>query len=288
MTAPNDFTEAVTINFDPASGLSLDAGPLSWELIQTECGAFDGLTDEEILVFQQMAAEYLWNWTSTQFGLASISIRPCRTTSPAIPGTYEGRGPITNYVRTGWYPAIIGGAYYRIYCATCGETCLCDSPKSLVLPGPIIEITEVKVDGAVVPSTSYRVDNYHLLVRTDGEAWPTTQDMTLATTEVGTFEITYKRGIPVPYGGQVAAGRLACELAKAAKNDPSCALPQRVQSITRQGVTVAVLDSFDDVDTGRTGIWLIDSWVASVTKPRRPGAVYSVDVGRPKMRSRTS
>src|SRR3546814_4772015 len=50
----------------------------------------------------------------------------------------------------------------------------------------------------------------------------------------------------------ISAGRLANELAKAACNDKSCGLPQRVQSITRQGVTVAVLDSFDDIDTGHT------------------------------------
>lgn len=97
-------------------------------------------------------------------------------------------------------------------------------------------------------------------------------------TEIDTFQVTYMRGIDVPMGGQVAAGRLACELAKAACGDNTCALPKRVQTITRQGVTVGLLDSFDDVDKGRTGIWLIDSWVASMNIPQsRAGRVLSPD-----------
>jgi hypothetical protein len=96
-----------------------------------------------------------------------------------------------------------------------------------------------------------------------------------------TWSVTYQQGKPVPVGGQIAAGLLACELAKAACGDKSCGLPQRVQSITRQGVTVAVLDAFDDIDTGHTGIWLIDSWVASVTKRPRRWRVLSPDRRQP-------
>ena len=108
--------------------------------------------------------------------------------------------------------------------------------------------------------------------------------MALPTTAPGTFSIAYDYGREVPIGGQLAAGVLACELAKAACRDSSCALPQRIQSITRQGVTVAVLDAFDDIDSGHTGIWLIDSWVSSIVKPLRPGRICSPDVPRPKWR----
>jgi hypothetical protein len=41
------------------------------------------------------------------------------------------------------------------------------------------------------------------------------------------------------------------------------------------------------VEKGRTGIWLVDSWVASVTKPKRGGHVYSVDIPNPRNRVTT-
>jgi hypothetical protein len=99
--------------------------------------------------------------------------------------------------------------------------------------------------------------------------------------------VTYVRGVRVPEGGEIAAGVLALELAKAACNDNTCQLPKRMQTMTRQGVTVAMLDSFDDVDKGHTGIWIIDSWVASMTKtPVRP-TVLSPDKPRHATRRST-
>jgi len=145
----------------------------------------------------------------------------------------------------------------------------------------------VLIDGAILDPKAYRVDNYSLLVRTDGGAWPACQDMAAAPTAENTFQISYLYGMPVPIGGQIAAGVLACELAKGATGDRSCMLPQRVQTIARQGVTVTMLDTFDDVAKGRTGIWLVDSWVSSVTRPPRGGRVFSVDIPNPRNRVQT-
>lgn len=284
----NEFDGSFSIDFDPTQA-SVGSGPCTWEVIypgNANDTIYDSMTAEEKAIYESMAATYLWHWTGKAYGTCVVTVRPCKVSDKA-PSTWSGRGPTTDYTRTGWYPAVIGGAYYRIYCGTCPQTCLCDSPKSIALPGPVHDIVEVKIDGDVVPATSYRVDNGRFLVRTDGEAWPTTQDQTLASDQEGTFEVTYERGTPVPPGGQLATGVLALELAKAANNDSSCALPQRVQSISRQGITVAVLDAFDDVETGRTGIWLIDSWLTSVAKPPRPARVRSVDVASPTMRRTT-
>jgi hypothetical protein len=150
-------------------------------------------------------------------------------------------------------------------------------PTVLNLPGPVQSVSKVLIDGVVLPATSYRVANQRQLIRTDGETWPSCQDMLAASTEPNTFEVTYVRGIPVPIGGQVAAGSLACELAKAACGDESCALPQRLQSITRQGLTVAMQLEGETFDS-QTGIWAIDSWVASVNKPKSFVSVRSVDI----------
>ena len=181
-----------------------------------------------------------------------------------------------------WQPVIIDGRWLNIGCWGCGtnEMCGCDYVAALRLPGPIVSVTEILIDGAVFDPAEYRVDSGRYLVRTDGEGWPTAQNMQDPTTEVGTWSVTYTRGTEVPAGGQVAAALLAIQLWKASCKDSSCDLPQRVQTITRQGVTVAMLDSFDDIDQGHTGIFLIDSWIASLMKPPLRPLVYSPDTAR--------
>src|SRR3546814_14899634 len=96
--------------------------------------------------------------------------------------------------------------------------------------------------------------------------------------EADTWSILYNRGYPVPAGGQVAAGLLAVELAKAACGDKSCGLPQRVQAITRQGVTIAVLDAFADTDTRHTALWLLGS--SRALADRRPARYRATSPGR--------
>ena len=254
--------------------------PLSWPISYAACESCAPLLTmsvEDKAMFEEMAADYLWNWTLKTFGVCSGTIRPCRSSLGRWGSAFWGHG-------RGLHPELVAGEWLNLGCGVCRDTCSCGVPTSLRLPGPIVSMSQVFVDGAVLPATSYRVDNESLLVRTDGAMWPWCQNLALPTTEPGTWSITYDYGREVPIGGQIAAGVLACELAKAACRDASCALPQRVQTITRQGVTLAMLDPFDGIEAGRTGIWLIDSWVASIVKPIRPGRVYSPDVPRPKWR----
>lgn len=273
--------------------MPVQTAPCSWDLTfpcattdpddeEYTCEHLDELTPDARATIEEMATAFLWNWTARQFGACPVTIRPCRQNCWQGVSTYWGRGGVGSTLSTGiagrpFTPVIINGGWYNIGCGTCGDSCGCGHTESLQLPGPIAAVTEVQIDGEVLPPSAYRVDNDRFLVRTDGGAWPTCQDMNAALGEENTWAVTYERGIPVPAGGQVAAGSLACELAKAACRDKSCGLPQRVQSVTRQGVTIAVLDAFDDIDTGHTGIWLIDSWVASVMKRPRPWRVYSPD-----------
>lgn len=115
------------------------------------------------------------------------------------------------------------------------------------------------------PAT-YRVDNYRYLVRVDGGDWPVCQNMVSnPDTDTDTFEVTYNIGTAVPAGGQMAAGVLACQMAKAACGGAGCVLPQRLQTITRQGVTMTLLDSYNSLyENGTTGIFIVDSWVSSI------------------------
>lgn len=268
--------------------MAVRTAPCAWEADISDCADASVLEqsgDPELYV--EMATEYLWNWTNRKFGLCEVALRPCREDCIEGRSTFFGNGgPWPNGIGALWRPAIIGGQWYNIGCGRCGDRCGCGHVDQLRLPGPVHSIEAIVIDGATVPSGNYRVDDNRYLVRLDGEAWPTCQDFELPVSAEGTWQVTYKRGVPVPSGGSVAAGVLAIELAKAACNDSTCQLPRRVQTVTRQGVTIAMLDAFDDVEKGHTGIWLIDSWLSSMNNAPQPSRVYSPDV-RPKGRRTT-
>jgi len=270
--------------------VTVQTAPCEWPVSFSACTSCEPLFSQPPsgqAVYEEMAVTYLWNWTGQRLGVCETTIRPCREKCTEGMSTYYGSGPYPGTGGSPWRPVIIGGQWYNLGCARCGDDCGCTHTPAITLPGPVEEITEIVIDGTVLPESAYRVDNHKILVRTDGEEWPTCQDLSVAAGEPDTWTITYQQGIPVPTGGRVAAGLLACELAKAACGDKSCGLPQRWQTITRQGVSVVALDSFEDIDEGHTGIWLIDSWVASMTKPKARSRVYSPDLPRPNPRRTT-
>lgn len=260
--------------------MTVRTGPCDWPI------AYPGCTPGEPIpeplsslpasgMVEQMAVSYLWNWTGKNYGVCTHTVRPCRQDCMDGVSSWNGSGPYTG-VGTPWTPVIVDGLWFNVGCGVCGDRCGCDGHAPLRLPGPVADVQAVIEDGAVLDPATYRVDNNTLLVRTDGRAW----------SPCG-LEITYGIGVAVPEGGQVAAGVLANELAKAACGDKSCGLPQRVQTITRQGVSIAMLDAFDDIDKGHTGIWLIDSWIASVTRAPLRARVLSPDVPRQSPRRTT-
>ena len=256
----------------------------TWPVDYSSCStAFEGVSVEERAKVEAMATEYLSAW-APGFGLCDTVVRPCRTDCDASTqqSTFGGHPPL-------WRPVLVGGRWYNLTCSTClSDVCGCDlGAKGLTLPGPVHEVTDVTIDGVPLPSDAYVVYDHNTLVRLDGDVWPACQDLAADATEAGTFEVSYQRGRPVPVAGQVAAGVLAEQFYLALCGSSKCQLPQRVQTITRQGVTVAMLDSFEDVGKGHTGIWLIDSWLASVTSPPRPSTVLSPDYSPRRTRSRT-
>ena len=247
-----------------------------------------GLPQEEAdAVFQNcvnMAAEILYALSGRQFGLCEITVRPCRKAccDPCQDGPR-------------WTPVLQDGQWINVSCNSCGDSCSCPNVCEIALPGPVDSITEIRVDGQVLPPSAYRIDNRRYLVALErpvldeegnptGESerfcWPTCQDMTAPATEPNTWEVTYLRGLPIPEAGRRALAELACELCLACLNDSSCRLPKRVTTITRDGVTMALLDPQTFISEGLTGLYGVDLWIRSVN-PRglpRQAAILSPDM----------
>lgn len=257
-------------------------GPCNWPLDYSSCGECsalppaDGTPTEqaERLKYEEMATDFLWNWTGGKFGLCDVTIRPCVQTCTEFQSTWHGSGPFSHLEAGSVRPVLVDGLWYNVSCGRCTSKCGCSEGATLKLPGPVASIDSVSENGDLVPATDYEVQNGRYLVRLDGQQWSECD-----------LEITYSQGVPVPAGGQIAAGILACEFAKSACGDSSCALPKRVQVIQREGVTIAaMIDQFEDIAKGKTGIWLIDAWVASVTQMPIRSSVRSPDI--PVVRNR--
>lgn len=176
--------------------------------------------------------------------------------------------------------------------------CSCGFLSEVTLSrGPVISVQQVKVYGDVVDPARYRLDGGNRLVwRPDLDPahqnrwgnWPACQMLDRADTEDFTWSVAYTYGRTPPAGGKMAAASLACQLAlalaPAADEGGACRLPTRVTNITRQGVSMVVLDPLTLIQDGMVGLAEVDLWVSSVIKGRqRRGGAIMVP-GRPRGR----
>lgn len=137
-----------------------------------------------------------------------------------------------------------------------------------------------------------KVIEVHALRDKDGEIYdPSTYYLAEGSTVYGTpdakwspfnVEVSYTYGSPPPASGRAAARILATELVKFYEDDDTCALPQRVTSVTRQGVTYTILDNQSFIDEMRTGIYAVDLFLktANPDRARARSRVFSPDLGR--------
>lgn len=145
------------------------------------------------------------------------------------------------------------------------------SPVAIKLPrNPVTLIVEATVDGITLDPSAYRLTRSGWLERIDGGHWAVCGDST---------DVTYQFGEPPPEGGVQAVVLFAIQLMLDYLGDAKCRLPARVTSVTRQGVTMAMLDPMEFLPDGKTGIYLIDLWLASVNPLHRParGFFFSLD-----------
>ena len=149
--------------------------------------------------------------------------------------------------------------------------------RSLALPGPVRAIEAVKIDGLVLDPSEDTLLDRRYLVRVGG-FWPMNQDLSLPDTALGTFSVAFVWGKDVPAGGRAAAKAFAKQLGlyMAGKK---CNLSDRLSTVTRQGTTRTYLDPSEFTRLSRTGLYLVDTWLATVNPSgaRRRPRVFSPD-----------
>ena len=175
-------------------------------------------------------------------------------------------------------PVLFGGDVYNIPSGDYDEyselTSDGLSPESRVkLRGrPVTRIITIRNRNGLIldPSTYYLVDHSTIHIKA-GTPWTPCN-----------VEITYAYGIPVPTAGKMAARKLAIEFARLWAGDEMCELPQRVTSVSRQGVSYTILDNQEFIDELRTGLYEIDLFLKVVNpdNARRKSKVFSVDQPR--------
>ncbi len=262
----NEFSSAFSSAFDAEGDYPVICIPVDWSC----------KTDEEMAditpaqrvraeAFAQTAIQVL---TGRQLGNCPITVRPCLAGCLSMDPSYKSGGGLLN-------PYLRNGKWYN----TCGcnpTDCACTYFERIVLAGPVARIVEVKVDGVVIPSTDYRVDNHRELVPLNGQEWLHCQEMTEPDTEPGTMSVTYVRGAEIDALGAFVAGLLASEYLNACSG-AECRLPSSVVSMARQGISYEFGESV--FPNNKTGMDEVDLWVQSWNpyNVKSPSRVFSVD-----------
>lgn len=234
--------------------MPIESGPCTWpDLTQLCCDDWADFSTELQTQALDFAKTFVWAATGRQFGLCELTVRPCGRTCESCPNgwTYDGQGS--------WMPYIWNGLWKNCYCGSGPGCCDC-SPECIVyLPGPVNSIVSVQVGGETLPVTgAYFVLDQRWLVRVDTEAcWPDCSNQNLYPGDPNAFEVTYLRGLEVPSALAAQTSNLACQYARACVGLP-CDLPMRIQSLSRQGVTISGVDINEMLKHGLSGIWPLD------------------------------
>lgn len=256
-----------------------------WVLNTACCAEWDALEPAVQDTATEWAVGILDGLTGRRFSQCPMTVRPCGPTCRGWSGymTFPVGSPSAVGAWGAWMIPYVDGTGTWRNCA-CPGSCSCEARHQVPLPTPAAEIVSVTVDGVVLPDTAYRLDG-RMLVRLDGEPWPQCQDMELANDAVGAFAVEYRPGEPLPAAGSIAAGRLACEFAKACTGIGDCQLPGQLASLSRLGIQVENVDPAAFLEDGLTGLPEVDTWIRSVNPGRlasRP-TVWSPDVKRARL-----
>lgn len=141
---------------------------------------------------------------------------------------------------------------------------------------PVQSIINVTDATGVLDESLFDLVNDAYLIKSDRSGWDFSSGI----------EVKYKYGTPPPPMGRNAAIRLGNELLSLYTNSSSCQLPERVTSVSRQGMSMTILDPQDFINEGRTGIYEIDMFlaVANPSGAKKRAKVFSPDKPRGERR----
>lgn len=245
-------------------------------------GFLDGLEPGVQAKAEALAGGTLWALTAHQIGGCPVDLRPCAKNcgqwssymaAPVMSGTAGALGAQVGP----WWAHIEQGQWVNTTCG-CTTDCSCSWVPEVRLPAAGI-VYEVRIDGAVLDPSAWRVDDGVSLLRLDGGKWPKCQDMAAGPTAEGSFVVVWKEGSAPDGLVAWAAGLLAVEYAKACMG-LDCGLPEGVTSISRQGVSWDIATSL--FDEGLTGIREVDA-VVRIFNPyglRTPSQVWTPQTRR--------
>lgn len=247
------------------------------------------LTGPQLAVLDDLclvASTWLWRASGRQFsGPASTTVRPVPRWLNHYPsGGNAYRSPSEFFDSRGGrvgYPSPFGRGEYAF--------------EVLLGHTPVRSVEQVVIDGQILTASAYRVDDARWLVRTDGQTWPYWQDWAHDSAPGGsgdqtsTWQVTLTWGEDPPPDGIYAAEVLAGELALASLSSGECRLPRNVQSVTRQGTSMLMMDPAVLLAGGKWGIPEVDFFVESVNphKLMEPASVTSPDIPRAVRRAGT-
>lgn len=218
------------------------------------------------------ASNILWALSGRKFsGITRVTERYVSAYDPYL-RTGAARLTYTPQLINGQVENVVSGAFGRYS----NRDFLGDGTNGLTrvrLRGrKVIEVHNMRDrDGNIIDPETYFLGDHSTIYGAPNAKWSSTY-----------VEVTYTYGSPPPTSGRAAARLLATELVKSYEGDDSSALPQRVTSIVRQGVTYTVLDQQDFIDELRTGIYAVDLFLKSVNpdKARARSRVFSPDTAR--------
>ena len=134
---------------------------------------------------------------------------------------------------------------------------------------PARRIISITVNGKVQNVDDYQLRNFSYIIKKNGQHWTfTSHDEVI---------VEYEYGNKPPKIGEEAAIKLANELILAIENDPNCAIPANVTSVSRQGMSFQMTDPQIFIEQGRTGIREVDLFIAATnpTKARKQSRLFT-------------
>lgn len=160
-------------------------------------------------------------------------------------------------------PALINGQIYNTFTGS--------SRKLYLRQTPVMKIYSVSINNEILEPTSYQLRNNTYLVQTNLNNWnlsPTSE-----------IVIDYEYGLNPPMAGKQAAIILANEFINAHVYPSQCKLPERVTSVSRQGVSFSVLDPQNFLSEGKVGIYTVDLFISTANPngAKKQPKVFSPD-----------